>query len=99
LRIASLKTSGNSFQQEDGTLNLAITDEFSYANPDVTQWTARVEAKSIWRLDNPNLATDVANWSIESPQIFLVGFCILLLGASVITCVLCCVRGSCCFCC
>lgn len=55
--------------------------------------------ESIWSFDNPNLVSDVASWSIVAPQIYAVALGVLLIAMAIITCVLSCCRGSCCFCC
>ena len=97
-RLASRIISGGSFQNEDGTLDLSSETDFNFSNPDVTGQVTKAE-ESIWSFDNPALVSDVANWAIEPPQIYLVAVCVLLTAFAVLACVLCCCRGSCCFCC
>ena len=65
-RLASRITSGSSFQNEDGTLDLSSETDFNFSNPAVTSQVTKTD-ESIWSFDNPTLVSDVANWSLETP--------------------------------
>lgn len=55
-----------------------------------------IAQKNIWSLDNPNLASDLANWAITSPNYYYWGAGVLVIFLSIVACICCCWQQGCC---
>lgn len=47
----------------------------------------------MWTLDNPDLASDVYNWSIEAPHVYYVGAGLLIVVSLLVSCICCCCQA------